>query len=219
MSGWRLARDEKGEKHTSLRTRRVYLLMTTRACPRLISQGDSTSKVIIARPNRVRCWTIRNLYWLNRALSWEHLHSRHHPSTYAFCPLLLPRCQSQYHWKSKNTYVMCAVKSSPACFLDCLEISLARSFPFNSYIGHSPLFFHKIVRIERLPVRATILVSYVPRGRVSGFIAVGGGRRELPRSLRLIQNGRREAKRSISTILQKNRGLWTVYLSVPKTNQ
>ena len=78
------------------------LLMTTRACPTLISQGDSTRKVIIAHPNRVRRWTIRNLYWLNRALSWEHLHSRHHPSTYAFYPLPLPRCQSQYHWKKKK---------------------------------------------------------------------------------------------------------------------
>ena len=40
---------------------------------------------------------------------------------------------------------------------------------------HSPLFFRKIVRIERLPVRAAILVLYVPRGRALGFIAVGEG--------------------------------------------
>ena len=38
---------------------------------------------------------------------------------------------------------------------------------------HSPLFFRKIVRIECLSVRATILVSYVPRGWVSGRIQDG----------------------------------------------
>ena len=49
-------------------------------------------------------------------------------------------------------------------------------FPANGGEGYacgrlftSPLFFCKIVRIERLPVRAPILVSYVPRGRASGL--------------------------------------------------
>ena len=93
------------------------LLMTTRACPRLISQGDSTRKVIIAHPNRVSCWTIRNLYWLNRALSWEHLHSRHHPSTCAFCPLPLPRCQSQYHWKKKKNICHLSSQELTSLFL------------------------------------------------------------------------------------------------------
>ena len=60
-----------------------------------------------------------------------------------------------------------------------------RISPTNAVEGYAysrlstvPYFFCMIVRIERLPVRAPILVSYVPRGRASGFMAVGGGRRE-----------------------------------------
>ena len=40
---------------------------------------------------------------------------------------------------------------------------------------HSPQFFRKIVRIECLPVRAAILVLYVPREWALGLIAVGEG--------------------------------------------
>ena len=40
----------------------------------------------------------------------------------------------------------------------------------------SPLFFCKIVRIERLPVRAPILVVNVPRGRASGLRYSNRGR-------------------------------------------
>ena len=88
-----------------------------------------------------------------------------------------------------------------------------------------PLLFRKILKItEPLPVQTAILVSYVPRGRASGFIAVGGGRqlRFFPPppkpppthlvDLTLTQDGRpqslavRNAKRSISTILRKNCG-------------
>ena len=46
---------------------------------------------------------------------------------------------------------------------------------------YSPLFFRKIARIERSPVRAAILVSSVLRGQASGFIAV---------DFTLIQDGR-----------------------------
>ena len=55
---------------------------------------------------------------------------------------------------------------------------------------YSPLFFRKIVEIEDLALWAAILVScmYVPRGRASWFIAMGGERREncppVTRSLR-----------------------------------
>ena len=50
---------------------------------------------------------------------------------------------------------------------------------------HSPLFFCKIIRIERLLVRVAIMVSYLLRGK--------------------------EEKHSTSTILWKNRGLGTIY--------
>ena len=50
---------------------------------------------------------------------------------------------------------------------------------------HSPLFFCKIIRIERLLVRVAIMVSYLLRGK--------------------------EANHSTSTILWKNRGLGTIY--------
>ena len=46
------------------------------------------------------------------------------------------------------------------------------------YTAHSSVFFGKIVRIEHLPVRTTMLVSYVPRRQGSVFKVVGGGRQE-----------------------------------------
>ena len=38
-----------------------------------------------------------------------------------------------------------------------------------------PHFFRNIIRVERLPVRATILVSYVPRGWATAVFVSGGG--------------------------------------------
>ena len=55
------------------------------------------------------------------------------------------------------------------------HLSLVSFFPTNFLeCSQSPSFFRKIVRIERLPVQAAILVSYVPRGRVPRFIVMGG---------------------------------------------
>ena len=49
---------------------------------------------------------------------------------------------------------------------------------------HSPLFFRKIVRTERLPVREAILVSYVKKSTEGVGVGVysGGGReaRKIP---------------------------------------
>ena len=43
-----------------------------------------------------------------------------------------------------------------------------------------PLFFRKFVRIERLPVRAAILVLYVPRGGRWGSRSRAGGDKNSP---------------------------------------
>ena len=61
-----------------------------------------------------------------------------------------------------------------------LSVKILSICPQKSYTIHStsPRFFRKVVRIEPLPVRATILVSCVPRGERSGLLAVEGGRRE-----------------------------------------
>ena len=57
----------------------------------------------------------------------------------------------------------------------------------------SDLKVPKIVRIARLPIRAAILISYVPTHLQPGCMAA------------------RNAKRWISTILRKDKGLWIVY--------
>ena len=65
--------------------------------------------------------------------------------------------------------------------------------------------------------RVTVNFPNVPRGRVSGIIARGVASSQTAPApqvvLTLVQDAARNAKRSISTILRKNRGLWTVYLS------
>ena len=91
---------------------------------------------------RVRCWTIRNLYWLNPALSWEHLHSRHHPSTYAFYPLPLPRCQSQYHWKKKKYICHLSSQELTSLFLRLSWNFASKTFSFYFLDwSQSPIFF------------------------------------------------------------------------------
>jgi len=109
-------------------------------------------------------------------------------------------------WKLELKFFI--LPGSHLYFLDCLQ---------------SPIF-RKIVRIERLPVRTAILVWYVPRGRASGFKAVGERRREQyispflpnhPLPLSCFDThpeiAALNAKCSISTILWENRGTWTVY--------